>query len=155
LADGVALALAQGAEVIALSEITDAASAHAALHAAEAGACVLATIAASSSAAAIERVLELLGEPLRARTSALLAEHLRLVTHQILLPQAIGHGRVPALELVPGTPQLAELITEDTLDRLPELLRTRRATGMVSQEDAVAALASSGVIQTPTPPKAR
>lgn len=146
LADGVRLALAQGARVLAISEISDASTAAAALRAADAGLLVLATLCADSSLAALERLLDLLGPEDRSYHARVLADALRLLTYQTLLPQTIGRGRVPAVEVIVGSSQVTSAIADDSLGQLADLMRFGKAAGMTSHADAVRELLNTGVV---------
>ncbi len=149
VAHGVELALQQGATVLGIDELRDAQSVLAALEAVAAGALVLTTLRSPSSSAALAHVLGLLDRAApedRATHCAMLARSLSLVTQQQLLPQAIGVGRVAALEILPVGTQVAELIESDALERLGPLLESGKAVGITGRRDAQRELVATGVV---------
>ena len=145
-AAAIAQAQAVGARVISVSALDDAAAVFAALDAAAGGACVVACVPAANAAQAIERMLAAVDTTKRSAAAALLAETLRVVTSQRLLVQAVGHGRMPAVEVLVNHPQLAGLIRDDKLAQLPLLLAGGKLPGSTSLDEALDTLVRAGSV---------
>jgi twitching motility protein PilT len=59
---------------------------------------------------------------------------------------AVGRGRVPAVELLMVNIAVSNLIREDKTHQLPSVMQTGRAAGMITLDDSLADLVSSGVV---------
>lgn len=138
MAAGVRAAMREGADAIAVARCTGAETLAAIADAVAAGHLVLVALDAATSQAA----LALLAEPALAQ----LLEHTLGVLTQQLCDRADGAGRLAAFEVVPGVPELAQLVRERRWDLLPELLTAQRAAGALSQRDAIAELVRRGYV---------
>ena len=65
---------------------------------------------------------------------------------QRLLRRADGRGRVAAIELLFGTPAVANLIREKKTFQLASIMQTSKRDGMVTFEDAVLQLVRQGLV---------
>src|SRR5258706_5844006 len=74
-----------------------------------------------------------------------LAAVLRTVITQYLLPRRDG-GRAPAIELVPITPAVANLMRKGDLQMLPSAIQTGRDAGMIPLERSLARLLETGTV---------
>lgn len=112
----------QNADVIFVSDIRDAAVAHAVLAEAASGRLVLATMSTLTSAETVSRLVDFFPPHQQRQARYSLASVLRGVVAQRLLERADGRGRVPAVEVLTGTPKVFEAIAngadERELDRL-------------------------------------
>jgi twitching motility protein PilT len=117
-----------------------------ALEAAESGRLVFGSIPASSTVAAIDRLIELFPAERRAQAQTSLAGSLRGVISQVLLRKARG-GRVAAREVLLNTPAVAGLIMEGKTFQLPVALDSGRRQGMTPLADSLAALVRDGTVQ--------
>jgi twitching motility protein PilT len=147
VAAGVRAAMRDGAEVIAVGRAQAPETAEAIACAVEAGHLVLVVVDAASTSAALGRLGEAGGLP---GGRDVIAEGLLGVVAQELLPRADGAGRLAAFEVVPGGPELAQLVRERRWERLPELLARERASGAQSLRDAIAELTRRGHLGAPT-----
>ncbi|MGE0043269.1 MAG: type IV pilus twitching motility protein PilT [Vicinamibacterales bacterium] len=116
-----------------------------ALDAAGAGHLVVLTVTAGSTAAAIRRLQELVPVDRRARACAAMAECLRGVVSQVLVPKA-GGGRLAARELLLTTPAVAGLVAEGRWGELPLAVEHGRRHGMFPLNDALTAFVQSGAV---------
>lgn len=150
--------LRQDADVIFVGELVDAATARAALTAAEVGHLVISTMRAASAADTVQRLIDLFPAAEQAQARHSIVGVLRGVVNQRLLERADGKGRAPAVEVLVGTSKVIDAIADpvrhgdldrlisegqyhgmQTLDQaLLELVRD----GMVSMRDALAASAN-------------
>ncbi len=138
-ADGLRAALREAPDVILLGELRDRETISAALTAAETGHLVLATLHAPSAAGAIDRIVDAFPETQARQTRGQLAGCLRAVVTQYLLPKRSG-GRALAVELVPVTPAVANIVRKGELQTLPTAIQSGREAGMIPLERSLARL---------------
>src|SRR3569623_549725 len=132
-ADGLRAALREAPDAILLGELRDRETISAALTAAETGHLVLATLHAPSAAGAIDRIVDAFPETQARQTRGQLAGCLRAVVTQYLLPKRSG-GRALAVELVPVTPAVANIIRNGELQTLATAIQSGRDAGMLPLE---------------------
>jgi len=144
-ADGLRAALREAPDVIVLGELRDRETIAAALTAAETGHLVLATLHAPNAAGAIDRVVDAFPDAQQRQIRWQLAAVLRTVVTQFLLPRRDG-GRAVAVEHVPVTPAVANIIRKGELQTLPTAIQSGREAGMIPLERSLAKLAESGAV---------
>ena len=144
-AAGLRSALREAPDVILLGELRDRDTLTAALTAAETGHLVLATLHAPSAAGAIDRIIDAFPESQQRQARWQLASVLRTVITQYLLPRRDG-GRVPAIELVPITHAVANLMRKGDLQMLGSAIQTGRDAGMIPLERSLARLLDTGTV---------
>jgi twitching motility protein PilT len=144
-AHGLRAALREAPDVILLGELRDRDTLAAALTAAETGHLVLATLHAPSAIGAIDRVIDAFPEGQQRQIRTQLAGALRVVVTQFLLPKRDG-GRAPALEVVPVTSAVSNIIRKGDLHMLPSAIQAGRDAGMVPLERSLAKLLESGAV---------
>jgi len=145
-AEGLRAALRESPDVILLGELRDAETISAALTAAETGHLVIATLHCGSTAGAIDRMIDAIPDHAQRQVRGQLADVLRAVLGQRLLP-AIDGGRVPAVEVLPMTAAVAHHIREGKAFQIPQALQTGRELGMIPMARAVADLVRAGVVE--------
>jgi twitching motility protein PilT len=116
------------------------------LEAAESGRLIFSSLRASSAAAALERLIDMLPPDRRAHAQGSLAGSLRGVVAQVLL-RRVGGGRIAAREVLLNTPAVAGLIAEGRLYQLPIALDSGGRQGMVSLNESLASLVRAGTVQ--------
>jgi len=107
--------LRQDPDVILVGEMRDLETAASALTVAETGHLVLTTGHAPSAARAMERVIDLFPPEQRYLAQARLASLISGVFCQTLVPRADGSGRIAAVEIMLGTPAVANLIRDSKI----------------------------------------
>lgn len=80
----------------------------------------------------------------------MLAEGLRAVITQKLLPTLDNKGLVLAAEIMIGTIPLANLIRAEKTFQIPSVMQTGKAQGMQSMDDAIQQLLQTGRISKET-----
>ena len=145
VAAGVTAALREAPDVILLGELRDRDTIAAALTAAETGHLVLATLHAPSAAGAIDRMIDAFPDGQQRQVRWQLAGVLRTVITQYLLPRRDG-GRAAAVELVPVTPAVANIIRKGDLHTLPTAINTGRDAGMLPLERSLARMLDAGTV---------
>jgi twitching motility protein PilT len=138
-------ALREDPDVLVIEELASADAVVAAVEAAQSGRLVFGGMRASTTEAAIERILEQAPFERRPQLRSALASTLRGVVAQALLRKR-GGGRVAARELLLNTPAVAALIAEGNLFQIRAALQSGRKLGMVPLNDALTALVRAGVV---------
>lgn len=105
-------ALREDPDVILLGEMRDAASIETALTAAETGHLVFTTLHSPGAADTIPRIISSFSPDAQETIRAKLAQNLRAVVAQRLLPRADGGGRTVACEVMTASPRVRELILD-------------------------------------------
>jgi twitching motility protein PilT len=144
-ADGLRAALREAPDVILLGELRDRETLAAALTAAETGHLVLATLHAPSAVGAVDRVIDAFPDSHQRQIRVQLAASLRAIVTQYLLPRRDG-GRAAAVEYVPVTTAVANIIRKGELHTLPTAVQSGRDAGMIPLERSLARLMDSGVV---------
>lgn len=108
--DAMTGALREDPDVILLGEMRDPESIETALTAAETGHLVFTTLHAPATAQTISRMVSSFGPTAQPTIRSKLAQNLRAVIAQRLLPRAKGKGRIVAIEFMTVTPLVRELI---------------------------------------------
>ena len=144
-ADALRNVLREAPDVIMLGEIRDAATMQHALHYAETGHLCVATLHATSSSHAIERIARFFPDDARKQVLADVAHNLLAVIGQRLVP-GIAQKRVAAVELMLGTPYIRDLIQRDELEQLREATARAAEQGLQTFDQHLFALLETGRI---------
>lgn len=145
-ADALKAALREDPDVILLGEMRDLETIRLALTAAETGHLVLATLHTATAAQAVERVVDVFPGSERDLARTLLADVLRAVVAQALLPRKDGQGRVAAHEVLIGTPAVRNLIREQKGAQLLSAMQTGQQFGMQTMAQSLEQLVRAGLI---------
>jgi twitching motility protein PilT len=139
--------VASGADVIVISELSTPSATLAALQAALSGCAVLAAVQAESPWAALAQLLAHFTGTERVYARAKLSLALRAVFTQHLMPLSSARGRIPAVEMLLATPQVAQLIADEQLEGLEALMTQQQNTpGMQTLEGALHELVRARMI---------
>ena len=138
-------ALRQAPDVILIGEIRDRDTMSAALAYAQSGHLVLATMHASNSYQALNRILSFYPVEVRPTLLGDLATALRAIISQRLLRTVQG-ARLPAVEVLLNTKLVAELITQGNLSGVREAMENSMAEGSQTFEAAISALVVQGLV---------
>lgn len=136
-ASGLRDALREDPDVILVGEMRDPETIALALTAAETGHLVLASLHSRGSAQAIERIVDTYPAERAQQIRAQLADSLRAVVGQRLVPRARG-GRVPAVEVLRVTHAVASMIREGKTAQIASALQSGKKDGMISLERSLA-----------------
>jgi twitching motility protein PilT len=146
-AAGLRDALREDPDVLLVGEMRDPETIALALTAAETGHLVLASIHSRSAASAIERIVDSYAAERQQQIRVQLADSLRAIIVQRLVPKARGGGRVVAVEILRGTHAVASLIREGKSAQIATLIQSGRREGMVSLERSLADRVQAGEIK--------
>lgn len=149
-ADALKAALREDPDVILLGEMRDLETIRLALTAAETGHLVLATLHTATAAQAVERIVDVFPGSERDLARTLLADVLRAVVAQELLPRKDGEGRVAVHEVLVGTPAVRNLIREQKGAQLLSAMQTGQQYGMQTMAQSLEQLVRAGLIVPPT-----
>ncbi|MCA9658064.1 MAG: Flp pilus assembly complex ATPase component TadA, partial [Myxococcales bacterium] len=118
----------------------------AALTAAETGHLVLSTLHSADAVMAIDRIIDVFPAEQQRQVRIQLADVLRAVVTQVLLPARRAPRRVPAIERMYVTAAIAHSIREERTHQLRSLIQTGRAEGMLTLEQSMAGLVRAGLL---------
>ncbi len=138
-------ALREDPDVVLVGELRDLETTAIAIETAETGHLVFGTLHTNTAASTIDRLINQYPADRQAQVRAMLSESLLGVVSQALCRKR-GGGRVGVYEVLIVTPAVSNLIREEKTFQIPTIMQTSRALGMQTMNDALFALARSGVI---------
>ena len=138
-------ALRQAPDVIMIGEIRDRETMSAALAYAQSGHLCLATLHASNSYQALNRILNFYPVEVRPTLLGDLAAALKAVVSQRLLRTVVGQ-RVPAVEVLLNTPLVSELIAQGNLSGVLDAMEKSMTEGCQTFEQDIARLILDGTV---------
>ncbi len=138
-------AMREAPDVVMIGEIVDQETLKHTLLFSQAGHLCLSTLHANNSYHALNRIITFF--PYEARSSLLsdLSISLKCVISQRLVPGVNGR-LVPAVEILPNTKHISELIKQGEIDKIKEAMDQSLATGCQTFEQSLYALYKSGQI---------
>ena len=139
-------ALREDPDVIVIVDLRDNDSMALALTAAETGHIVLGTLSSTTAPKAIDRVITSFAHGEQPQIRVALAESLKLVIAQKLLPIGETRQRIACFEILRGTVSVANLIADEKTYQLPSAMQMGRTVGMQTFDDALRDLVRSGKI---------
>ncbi len=149
IAVGLHAALRQDPDVVVIGDIGDPETAVAALKAAETGRLVIAALPTPDVVTTISHILAMIPTAEREIGRMRLAESLRAIVAQQLLPRADGSGRVAAMEILSATPAVRDCLRDSA--RTAELQKLMKADeGMQTLKQHLDELVKSGVVARET-----
>lgn len=145
-ATGLRDALREDPDVLLVGEMRDPETIGLALTAAETGHLVLSSLHSGSAASAIERIVDAYAPGRQQQIRVQLADSLRAVVAQRLLPRARGTGRVAAVEVLRVTHAVGCLIREGKTPQIATALQSGKRERMISLERCLADLVHAGEV---------
>jgi len=138
-------ALREDPDVVLVGEMRDPETMQAALTIAETGHLVLATLHTNSASQSIDRIVDSFPDHQRSQIRVQLAATLKGIISQRLIPRITG-GRVPAVEILLGSPAVASNIRDGKTHLIDSAIQTSKDIGMVTLEDSLSQLVRSGQV---------
>jgi len=138
--------LRQDPDVILIGEMRDLETTSIAITAAETGHLVLATLHTNSAATTVDRVIDIFPPHQQQQIRMQLSVTLEGILCQTLVPKAKGGGRVMAMELMPVTPAVRNIIREGKSHQIPNIIQAGSQFGMQSLDTALRNLYQQGLI---------
>ncbi|MBC8011296.1 MAG: PilT/PilU family type 4a pilus ATPase, partial [Burkholderiales bacterium] len=132
-------ALREDPDVIVIGELRDLETIEMAISASETGHLVIGTMHTSDASTTLNRLLDVFPPAQQAQIRASVAESLRGIVCQRLLPATAG-GLILACEILIGNPAIAALIREGKMSGLRNVLETGQRDGMCLMESGVYSL---------------
>jgi len=139
-------ALRQDPDVILVGEMRDLETIATAVTAAETGHLVFATLHTNNAPATIDRIIDVFPAHQQQQIRVQLADTLRGVVAQRLLPKKDGSGRVVACEILLGTSAVKNLIREGKMHQIPATMETGGQYGMQTFVQALKKLVDKDII---------
>jgi len=137
--------LRQAPDVILIGEIRDRETMEHALAFAETGHLAISTLHANNANQALDRIINFFPEERRVQLLMDLSTHLRAFISQRLIPTIDGK-RAAAVEILLGTPTIAELILRGELESIKEVMEKSENLGMQTFDSALFKLYKEGRI---------
>lgn len=149
--EGLKYALRQDPDVILVGEIRDRETAQTALSAAETGHLVFSTLHTSDAKGAISRYTDLFPQDAQPEVRSQLANNLRAVISQHLLPNILPDDkRVLALEVLINNSPIAIAIRSGRMETIDNTILTSRADGMITLNESIKRHYQAGSISRET-----
>ena len=145
-ADGLRDALRADPDIILVGEMRDPETIQLALTAAETGHLVLSTLHAPSAASSVERIVDSYPGERQQQIRVQLAQCLRAVVSQRLLPTNRSNGRVPAVEVLRTNYAIGALIRDGRTAQLASAMQTNAGDGCMPLERCLATMVRSGTV---------
>lgn len=140
----------QDPDVILLGEMRDLDTMAAALTAAQTGHLVMSTIHTIDAMQTVNRIIDVFPPHQQNQIRFQLADTLRGVISQRLLPHVSGKGRVPAVEVMVVTPIIRKYILDNTLSEITPVMKQGAYYGMQTFHQALIGLINSNEISLET-----
>ncbi|GIX48243.1 MAG: twitching motility protein PilT [Candidatus Tectimicrobiota bacterium] len=129
--------LREDPDIILIGELRDLETISLAITAAETGHLVFGTLHTRTAASTVDRLIDVFPPAQQGQIRTMLAETLKGVIAQQLLLRADGQGRLPAVEILIGTPAVANLIRDGKTYQIPSVIQTGRREGMQTMDQAI------------------
>ena len=139
-------ALRQDPDVIMIGELRDIETISIAITAAETGHLVLASLHTNSAEKTIDRLISSFPTEQQAQVRVMIADSIRGVICQQLLPKAQGDGVVMALEILGNNTSVRKMIVDNRTFQLESVLQTSKKQGMIRMDDSIMELLEKGLI---------
>jgi len=132
-------------DLVLVGEMRDLETIAMALSAAERGTLVFGTLHTNNAAKTMDRIINVFPAGEQEGIRNVLGETTRAVIAQQLLPK-VGGGRVAALEILFGSPALANIIREGKTPQITSMIQTGIKEGMVDMDTSIRKLLDEGKI---------
>lgn len=142
-------ALREDPDVILVGEMRDLETIQLAITAAETGHLVFGTLHTNTAVRTVDRIIDVFPEGQQQQIQTMLADSLKAVIAQSLLPK-VGGGRVAAIEVLVNNSAVGNLIREGKTFQIPSAMQTGRAEGMFTMEFYVRQLLQQKLITEAT-----
>lgn len=123
-------AMRQAPDVIQIGEIRDAETMHNAIVFSETGHLCVATLHASNTYQALDRILNFYSEGKRDQLLMDLSMNLHALISQRLVPTLDGQGRIAAVEVMLNTPLIADIIMRGEFHKIMDVIERSKELGL-------------------------
>ncbi|HEX2949806.1 MAG TPA: type IV pilus twitching motility protein PilT [Armatimonadota bacterium] len=142
-------ALREDPDILLVGEMRDLDTMDLAIHAAETGHLVFATVHTNSAAQTVDRIVDVFPVAQQEQIRVMLSNNLVAVLTQQLLPKA-GGGRVCAQEIMVASPAIRNLIREAKAHQINSIIQTSAHLGMKTMDQCLRDLYNEGNISYQT-----
>lgn len=139
-------ALRQDPDVIMVGEMRDLETTSIAISAAETGHLVFGTLHTNTAARTVARIMDIYPSEQRTQICVMVAESLRGIVTQQLVPRKDIQGLVPAMEILVFHPGVAMAIKEGKTYQLISLMQSGKRMGMKIMDESLMELYQEGLI---------
>src|SRR5262245_38839558 len=139
--------LREDPDVILVGEMRDLETISLAITASETGHLVLATLHTTTASSTVDRIINAFPPDQQGQIRMMVADSLKAVISQSLLPRRDGTGRVAAFEILRNTPAVGGLIRDAKTFQIPTAMQTGSASGMQLMDGALLQLVQEGLIE--------
>lgn len=146
--DALRSVLRQDPNVVLVGEMRDFETIAAAIHVAETGHLVFATLHTNSASQTIDRIIDVFPEAQQAQIRTQLANSLQAVVSQRLIPLSSGQGMRPAVEILVATDAVRASVREGKVHQIDNIIQTGADVGMMTMEKSLVAMVREGLITT-------
>ncbi len=145
-ASGLRTAMKSDVNIILVGEMRDRETIELALTASEMGILVFGTLHTNSATKTVDRIIDAFPAGRKNQIRNVLANNLKAIVAQQLLPSADGKRRWAAFEVLLRTQALGNLIQTGETVRLTNEIQTNRGNGMILMDDYLADLVKAGKV---------
>ena len=139
--------LREDPDVILVGEMRDLETISLAITASETGHLVLGTLHTTTSSSTVDRMINVFPPDQQGQIRMMLADSLKAVISQTLLPRRDGAGRIAAWEILRNTPNVSGLVREGKTFQIPTAIQTGAAAGMMLMDMSLMKLVEEGSIE--------
>jgi len=139
-------ALREDPDVILVGEMRDLETIALAITASETGHLVLGTLHTTTASTTVDRIINAFPADQQGQIRMMIADSLKAVVAQTLLPRRDGSGRIAAFEILRNTPNVAGLIREGKTFQLPTAMQTGASIGMTLMDNSLLQLVQKGIV---------
>lgn len=144
--DALKFVVRQSPDVILIGEMRDVETMHVALAASETGHLVLSTVHTTSAAETMDRIINMFPPHEKAQICMRMANSVRGIISQKLLPRADDKGRIAAVEIMVATPTVSKLIEEGRPSQLYSAIAEGNFWGMQTMNQCLVRYFKAGLI---------
>jgi len=137
--------LREDPDVVLIGEMRDPETMQAAITLAETGHLVLSTLHTNSASQSIDRIVDAFPADQRSQIRIQLAATLKGIVSQRLVPK-IGGGRIPAVEILIGTPAVSSNIRDGKSHLIDSVIQTSKDLGMITIDESLSQLIKEGIV---------
>lgn len=139
-------ALREDPDIIVVGDMRDPETIRLALLAAETGHLVIATMQTTGAIATIDKLVDSFPPEEQGQVRSSLAESLKLIISQVLVPRADGKGRVATFEVLKSSSSVRSLIRDGKSVQLASAMVIGRSLGMQTLDGALEELVRAGKV---------
>jgi twitching motility protein PilT len=144
-ANALRAALREDPDILLVGEMRDLETMELAIHAAETGHLVFATVHTNSAAQTVDRIVDVFPVEQQEQIRVMLSNNLQAVITQQLLPK-LGGGRACAQEIMIASPAIRNLIREAKAHQINSIIQTSAHLGMKTMDQCLRDLYNQGLI---------